>query len=91
MLSSLQYNYCCSNLHADTNPEMSLLERRNDKDRERTIKKYHGMTDEQKADRNARKQASSLDLYQTLLQPLRTTKVFVITIAGAIILINAAS
>jgi hypothetical protein len=49
------------------------------------------MTDEQKADRNARKQASSLDLYQTLLQPLRTTKVFVITIAGAIILINAAS
>jgi hypothetical protein len=58
MLSSLQYNYCCSNLHADTNPEMSLLERRNDKDRERTIKKYHGMTDEQKADRNARKQAN---------------------------------
>ncbi|XP_025794474.1 uncharacterized protein LOC112875012 isoform X2 [Panicum hallii] len=42
----------------DTNPEMSLLERRNDKDRERTIKKYHGMTDEQKADRNARKQAN---------------------------------
>ncbi|KAG2659829.1 hypothetical protein PVAP13_1KG381500 [Panicum virgatum] len=39
-------------------PELSTVEQQMEKARERSIKWYHNMTDEQKAERNAKKRAS---------------------------------
>ena len=74
-INSLMFLLHFSN-HVIVLPELSLVERRRAKDRERWSKRYPNMTDDQKAKKNANKRSTRTINYSDVMDSVAANKGF---------------